>query len=465
MAVGHHAVGEVAVLDRQAEQVAHRLELVHRQLLHLVVGVLRREALAEGVSLDRLRQDHGRRALVLDGGLVRGVDLARLVTTAGEVEAVEDLVVAQQLRHLGQRRVLAEEVLADVGGAAGLVRLDLRVRYLAQPAYQRARGVELEQLVPGGAPQRLDDVPAGAAELGLQFLHDLEVGTDRAVQALQVAVDDEGEVVQLLARGQREGRRRLRFVHLAVAEEGPDVGGGDVLDAAVGEVAVEARLVDGGERAEAHRHRRELPQPGQTARVRVRRQTVAAGLLAEVVQVLLAEPAVEEGAGVDAGGGVALDVELVPGAVALLALEEVVEAGLVQPGRGGEGGDVATDAVLRATGHHRGRVPAVPGGDPGLHLRVTGQGRLRGGGDGVDVVGLEELRQRDAARLGALQRAAHQVRGAVRPGLPGDGVEGGLPLGGLLRVAVRELVERARLDGVGVGHVAAFLSRRGFPHR
>lgn len=49
--------------------------------------------------------------------------------------------------------------------------------------------------------------------------------------------------------------------------------------------------------------------------MRIGRQTVAARLLAEVVEVLLAEPAVEEGAGVDAGGGVALDVELVAGAV------------------------------------------------------------------------------------------------------------------------------------------------------
>ncbi len=47
VAVGDHAVDEVAVLDRQAEQVAHVLELVHRELLHLVVGVLGGEAGAE----------------------------------------------------------------------------------------------------------------------------------------------------------------------------------------------------------------------------------------------------------------------------------------------------------------------------------------------------------------------------------------------------------------------------------
>ena len=188
------------------------------------------------------------------------------------------------------------------------------------------------------------------AELGLQLLHDLEVGADRAVQALQVAVDDEGEVVQALTAGQRQCGGRLGLVHLAVAQEGPDVGVGGVLDAAVLQVAVEARLVDRGERAEAHGDGGELPQPGQPPRVRVGGQALAAGLLAEVVEVVLGQAAFEEGAGVDAGGGVALDVELVAAAVALLAAEEVLEAGLVEPGGGGEGGDVAAEAAAWSRG-------------------------------------------------------------------------------------------------------------------
>ena len=53
---------------------------------------------------------------------------------------------------LGERGLGAEEVLADVGGVAGGVRLELRVGDLAQAADQRARGVELEQLVPGARP-------------------------------------------------------------------------------------------------------------------------------------------------------------------------------------------------------------------------------------------------------------------------------------------------------------------------
>ncbi len=455
VAVGDDAVGEGAVRDREAKEVAHVLELVDRELLHLVVRVLRLEPGTQRVALDGLRQDDRRRTLVLQGGLVRGVDLAGLVAAAGAVEALGDLRVGEHPGQLHELGVGAEEVLADVGHVAGRVRLELRVRYLAQAAYQGARGVELEQLVPGGAPQGLDDVPAGAAELGFQLLDHAEVGAHRTVETLQVAVDDEGQVVELLAGGEGQGGGRLGLVHLAVAQEGPDVRVGGVLDAPVLQVAVEARLVDRGERAEAHGHRRELPQPRQAPRVGVGRQAVAAGLLAEVVELLLGDAPVEEGTGVDAGGGVALDVELVARSVGLLPAEEVLEAGLVQPRGGGEGGDVAADAVLGAAGHHGGRVPAVPRGDPGFHRLVTGELRLRGGGDGVDVVRLQQLRQREAGGLGVLERAAEQVFGAARTGGLGDGVERGRPFGGLLGVAVRELVELARKLSYGVGHRCA----------
>lgn len=161
VAVGDQTVLEGAVGDREAEQLAHALELVDRQLLHLVVGVLGLEALAERVALDRLGQDHGRRALVLDRRPVRRVDLAGLVAAARGVETLGDLRVGEQFRQLDEGGLGAEEVLADVGDVAGGVRLELRVRDLAQPAQQRTLGVQLEQLVPGVAPERLDDVPAG----------------------------------------------------------------------------------------------------------------------------------------------------------------------------------------------------------------------------------------------------------------------------------------------------------------
>ena len=88
---------------------------------------------------------------------------------------------------------------------------------------QQAVVIAREQLVPLAAPEHLDDVPAGAAEDGLELLDDLAVAAHRAVEALQVAVDDEDQVVELLARRQRDRAERLGLVGLAVAEERPDL--------------------------------------------------------------------------------------------------------------------------------------------------------------------------------------------------------------------------------------------------
>jgi hypothetical protein len=86
---------------------------------------------------------------------------------------------------------------------------------------EHAVDVAGEQVVPLAAPDDLDDVPAGAPEVRLELLHDLAVAAHRAVEPLQVAVDDEDEVVELLAGGDADGAERLRLVHLAVAEEAP----------------------------------------------------------------------------------------------------------------------------------------------------------------------------------------------------------------------------------------------------
>ena len=52
-----------------------------------------------------------------------------------------------------------------------------------------------------------------------QFLDDLAVAPDRSVEALQVAVDDPGQIVEAVAAGQRDGAKRLRLVAFAVAQK------------------------------------------------------------------------------------------------------------------------------------------------------------------------------------------------------------------------------------------------------
>ena len=211
------------------------------------------------------------------------------------------------------------------------------------------------------------------------------------------------------------------------------------------QVAVEPRLHDRVHRAEAHRDGGELPEVRHQPRVRVGRQPGARAavreLLAEAVEPVLRQPALEVGAGVDAGGGVALDEDLVAAARVVLAAEEVVEADLVERGRRRVGRDVAADAdarPLRAVHRHR-RVPPDPAAVGALGLLVAGEPRLAVGRDGVDVVGAGQRGHADVALAGALEHAQHEVAGALLPGGVEHGVEGIQPLGGLLRVDVGQV--------------------------
>ena len=118
--------------------------------------------------------------------------------------------------------IAAEEFLANVAAVLGLEVLIFAVDAFFHQLPQATGHVLGQKLVPAGAPHQLDDVPAGAAEIRLKLLNDLAVAAHRAVEALQVAVDDEDEVVELFASRQRNGAERFRLVHLAVAHEGPD---------------------------------------------------------------------------------------------------------------------------------------------------------------------------------------------------------------------------------------------------
>jgi hypothetical protein len=224
-----------------------------------------------------------------------------------------DLVVGEVLDHGEGARVAAEEVLANITTRLRLVGLVVAVGGAVHEVAKRALVVFGEQVIPLTTPNDFDDVPAGATEEAFEFLNDLAVTAYGAVEALQVAVDDEVEVVETVVCRPLEGAAALNLIHLAVAEERPDLLVARVFDATVGEVAVGLRLVDGVDRAETHRHRRELPELGHEARVRVTRQTVGCFrlLLTETVELRFGETALEVGARVHSGGGVTLIEDLV----------------------------------------------------------------------------------------------------------------------------------------------------------
>ena len=207
-----------------------------------------------------------------------------------------DGVVAHLGYHLGRARVLAEEILAHVGTIIGLERLVVAVQRIHHDLAQGAVLVPCQQRVPVAAPDQFDDVPARATKLALQLLDDLAVASHRTVQALQIAVDDENQVVQALTRCQSDRAEALHLVHLAVTTKHPYLAVVGLRDATRLQVLEKSRLVNCHQWAQAHRHGGELPELGHQLRVRVAGEAAPIDLLAEIQQLLLCQPALQKGA-------------------------------------------------------------------------------------------------------------------------------------------------------------------------
>ena len=200
--------------NRNVEALAEVDHFVFVELLLLMRDVAAFAGFAESIAFDGFGQDDGGRAFVFHGALVGVVDFLRIVAAALQCE---DLFVGHVFHQLEQLGILAEEFFADVGAIFGFEALVLAVHGFAHALNQEASGIAGQKLVPTAAPDHLDDVPAGSAECCFEFRDDLAVAAHRAVQSLQVAVDDEDEVVEFFARSKGDGAERFWFVRLAVA--------------------------------------------------------------------------------------------------------------------------------------------------------------------------------------------------------------------------------------------------------
>ena len=441
MEVRGHARLELAIRDLHVEPVAQRLELTGRHLLDLVRRIARLEVGTERPALHRLGEDDGRGVLVLDRRLVRGKDLPVVVPAARQPL---QLVVRHVLDHLAQTRIRPEEVLTDIRARLDGVLLELAVDGRVHLVHEHAVDVAGEELVPLAAPDDLQDVPAHAAECRFELLDDLAVAPNGTVEPLQIAVDHEDQVVEPLAGREVERRGRLRFVELAVAHEAPHARARRVNELAVVEVTVEPRLVHRVERSEPHRYGRVLPEGREPARVRVRRQSPAACLAPEVVELIFGEPSLQERARVDAGGRVTLEVDLVAETAVALAAEEMVEADLVQRRRRRVRREVTAQTVetmVRAVDHRDG-VPTYERADATFDVFVAGEPRLLLGRDGVDVIGRDHRGHERALLARAFHESREQVVGARLALHVDHRVERLQPLAGLLGVDIRELMDR-----------------------
>ena len=197
--------------------------------------------------------------------------------------------------HVQQAWIGPEELLPKIVARFRRIFLPLAVNRLAHPIHEHAVDVAREQIVPLASPNHLDHIPARPAEDGLELLDDLAVSAYRAVEPLQIAVHDEDQIVDFLARSERDGPKRFRFVGFSISEEGPDLTVRSLLEPAIFEIAVKARLINGHDRAESHRHRREFPELRHEPWMRIRGQsTFLSELAPKVFQMLLVEAAFEK---------------------------------------------------------------------------------------------------------------------------------------------------------------------------
>ena len=380
-----------------------------------------------------------------------------------------DLLVAQALRQRGQLRVLTEEMFAVIAAVLGRKGLELAVHRLREGLRQGTGGVAGKQAVPVRAPHQLDDAPACACEQGFQFVDHAAVAAHRTVQALQVAVDDPNQVVQLFARRQRQRRHALGLVHFAVAEDAPHTSPGIGLAAlgalgsviaalrargrvqqlSVLQVAHEARLKDRADGAQAHRAGGELPKVRHQPWVRIAAQALGTGrlggdFLPVMRQVRLAQATFEKSTCVDAGCRVGLEKNQVS-AVSLAALmtclrrtKKVVEAHLKQVGRAGVTGNVAAQFAVGLVGthHHGQRVPAHQRSQTFFHRQVARKRGLARQRNRVHVRRAAHRlpRHRRVARSG--RQHVHELSHPLRASRPQHRLQRVAPLGRFVRIGV-----------------------------
>ena len=320
----------------------------------------------------------------------------------------------------------------------GLVGLIVAVHRLLHALDEDALLVPGEEGIPVTAPDHLNDVPASTPEDRLQFLDDLAVAAHRAVQALQVAVDHEHQVVETLAGRQGDGAEGFGLVHLAVAAEGPDLAPLGVGQAAIVQIAHETGLIDGHQRPQSHGDGGELPEAGHQPGVGVGGKPLALRLLAEVMELVLVDAPFQVGTGIDAGGGVALEEDQVTPMVLVTGMEEVIETHVKQGRHRGEAGDMPPQLGGKPVClHHHGHgVPADEGADTPLHGLVAGIGFLPGQREAVHIGRVRAVREIGPGPARLVDQPLDQVMGPVDPLALQHRIESIEPLLGLLGIDV-----------------------------
>ncbi|MGY3033913.1 hypothetical protein ACVIIV_003083 [Bradyrhizobium sp. USDA 4354] len=207
-----------------------------------------------------------------------------------------------------------------------------------------------------------------------------------------------------------------------VTHEDPDFAASRFGQVAVLEIFQEANLIDRQQRGEAHRHGWKLPEFRHQPGMRIARQGFAGGLLAKAEKLVLAEPALEKRARVDAGRTVALEQDQLAAMVLRRRMPEMAEADII--GRCGrlEARNVTAElgALLVGAQHDRERVPADDRAQLVFDGAVARLGRLLAQRNRV-AIGRPRLFNCEPAFAGGVDYRVDDELGPLIAAMPLDG--------------------------------------------
>ena len=271
----------------------------------------------------------------------------------------------------------------------------------------------------------------------LELLDDLAVAAHRTVEALQVAVDDEDQVVERLARRHADRTHRFGLVHFAVAAKAPDLAALGLRQAPVLQILHEARLVDRHQRSEAHRYRRKLPELRHQPRMRIGGDALAVDLLAKVVHLLVGEAAEHVSTCIHAGRRMALHEHQVAAMLGGRCMPEVVVPDVIERRRGSEAGDMAADVGVLVGAHdHRHRVPPHIRADALLDRLIARNADLLVDRNRIDIGGIGRKRHVGARPARLVDHLLDQEMRAIRTLVLDHAVDRVQPFAGFLRVEI-----------------------------
>ena len=263
-------LADFVVGNRNSKPCSELKKLLFVGFLFVVRNIATFAVFAQAITFNRLGQDNGRCASMVDGCFVGGINFFGIVSAAPHHQQFLVGVIFDEVEQL---RILAEEMLADVRARHADVLLKLAIDDFAHSFHEQTGFILFQKRVPVVAPNDFDDVPASARKQCLKLLDNLPVPANRAIQALQVTVDHERQIVELFAGRKRYRTERFGLIAFAVAHESPNVLVRDIFDPAIRQIMIEAGLVDRHQRCQSHRHGRVFPKVRHQPRMRIRRQT------------------------------------------------------------------------------------------------------------------------------------------------------------------------------------------------